>query len=83
MEGAKSALSRLESYKPFSMESPYVLRIRMLNSGMADSAQVMPGAVRLDSLTMEYMAEEIPVLFNALLTLVYLGGLSIPKVRDK
>jgi D-aminopeptidase len=65
------------------LESPYVLRIKMLNSGMADSAQIMPGAVRLDSLTMEYRTDEVLTMFNGLLTLVYLGGMSIPKVRDK
>lgn len=82
-DGAKSALANLERYKPFSMEPPYTLRIRMLNSGMADNAQIMPGATRPDSLTMEYKAEEILTLFNGLLTLVYLGGMSIPKVREK
>jgi D-amino peptidase len=82
-EGAKSALANLESYKPFTMEPPYTLRIKMLNSGMADSAQVMPGSIRVDPLTMEFKTEDAMTMFNGLLTLVYLGGMSIPRVRDK
>jgi D-amino peptidase len=82
-EGAKSALANLERYKPFTMEPPYTLRIKMLNSGMADSAQIMPGAVRVDPLTMEFKTDDVLTMFNGLLTLVFLGGMSIPKVRVK
>jgi D-amino peptidase len=82
-ENAKSALANLDRFKPFSMEPPYTLRIRMLNSGMADSAQTMPGAVRIDPITMEFKTDEVMTMFNGLLTLIFLGGLSIPKVREK
>lgn len=82
-EAAKSVLSDISRFKPFKMDPPYTLHLKMLNSGMADSAEVMPGALRLDSMTIEYKTEDLLTMFKALITLTQLGGLSIPKVRQK
>lgn len=46
--GAKRALQNLSRFKPFKMQSPLMLKNRMINAGMADSAAIMPGATRLD-----------------------------------
>jgi len=80
---AKKALANISDFRPLTMDPPYTLRIKMHTSGMADSAETMPGAVRLDPLTIEFKADEIPTVFRGLITLLKLAGGGIPKVRQK
>jgi D-amino peptidase len=82
-EAAKSVLGDLSRFKPYKLEPPFTLQIRMLNSGMADSAESMPGAVRIDPHTIEYGSDEILTIFKGLITLLTLAAISIPKVRRK
>jgi D-amino peptidase len=82
-EAAKKALTNVSQFRPISMKSPYTLQIRMHNSGLADGAETMPGAVRTDPVTIEYKTDDIMVMFKGLITLVTLAGSSIPKVRNK
>ncbi len=82
-EAAKSVMGNLSNFKPYKMDPPYNLQIRMHNSGMADNAETMPGAIRIDPVTIEFKARDVMTMFKGLLTLTQLAGLSIPKVRPK
>lgn len=82
-EAAARALRSISQYKPFVLPSPYILHIKMLNAGMVDNAEIMPGSRRLDALTLEYKTDKLMDLFKALLTALTLGSESIPQVRPK
>ncbi|MCK5548498.1 MAG: M55 family metallopeptidase, partial [Thermoplasmata archaeon] len=82
-KGAKSALKNLSKFRQLTMDPPFTLNLRMLNSGMADNAEIMPGAVRKDSLTIEYRSNDLMTLFKGFLALLQLGAASIPKIKKK
>lgn len=78
-EAAARAVKR--KGEPFRLAPPYDLRIRFLNSGMADGAEVVPGAVRVDGTTVSFNAASAPDLMKALLAMTKLADASIPQVR--
>jgi D-amino peptidase len=78
-EAARKALGRKR--RPFSMKGPYELTLTVINAGMADAIEMMPGVRRLDGLTVAYRADDVLETFKALLTATTLGGASIPNVR--
>ncbi len=82
-EAAARALKNISKYKPFVLPPPYTLHVKMLNAGMVDNAEMMPGVRRVDALTLEYRTDKLMDLFKALLTAVTLGSQSIPQVRPK
>jgi D-amino peptidase len=82
-EGARRALKARKRFKPLRMQSPYALRIRFLNSGLADGAEVMPGAERLDGTTVLYEARDVAELFRAMLALTRLADQQVLQVRPK
>lgn len=57
-EGARKALENLASYKPLVPEAPSTVRIQFHTSGEADGAAVMPGAVRVDPVTVEFTGKD-------------------------
>lgn len=73
-EGAARVVKQVSKYKPFRMDAPYELEIRFHNAGMADSAEVLPGARRADGTVVRYRTEAVPELFRAMLALIRLGG---------
>jgi D-amino peptidase len=82
-ETTKLALGNLGKYRPFKIEGPLVLKVRMHNTGIADNAAVMPGAIRHDGFTVGYRAHDPIDMFRALQTFLGLGRAGIPQVRPK
>ncbi len=82
-EAAKRAAGARGRFKPFRMDAPFQLNLRFLNSGMADAAEVMPGAKRVDGTTVQFEAQTIFDAFRGMLTLQRLADQSVPQVRAK
>ncbi len=80
---AKQATMGLGRFKPFRMEPPYRLQMRFLNAGMADGAEVMPGARRVDGLHVEFPTPSVHDLFRAMLAMSRLSDAGILTVRPK
>jgi D-amino peptidase len=57
-EGAQRALANLAAAKPPVPDAPSTVRIQFHTSGQADGASIMPGAVRIDSVTVEFTGKD-------------------------
>jgi len=55
----KSACENMKNTRPLRTEYPVNLEIRLLNSAYADTAELIPGVMRLDALTIRYKARDI------------------------
>ncbi len=55
----KSACENVKTTRPLRTEYPVNLEIRLLNSAYADTAELIPGVMRLDALTIRYQARDI------------------------
>ncbi len=60
---------------PLRVEIPVTLRLSFTDSAGADAHNLMPGAKRLDPLTVEYTAEDYADAYRAARALMLLGGL--------
>ncbi len=82
-EAARKAVGAARKRTPFTIKGPYTLSFRVLNSGMADHIEMMPGVRRVGGTTVEYKSGDILEVFKALLTATVLGAASIPSVRAR
>ncbi len=82
-DAARKAVAGARKRKPFGLKAPYTLQIRVLNSGMADHIEMMPGIRRIGGTAVEYKSADFLEVFKALLTATTLGMASIPNVRGK
>ncbi len=82
-DAAKRAVKGRARFKPFRMQPPYQLRIRFQNSGLADGAEVMPGAERLDGTAVLFEARDVTELFRAMLALTRLADQQVLQVRAR
>ncbi|HHX28441.1 MAG: M55 family metallopeptidase [Bacillota bacterium] len=57
-EGAKRALENLAEAKPLVPVTPSTVRLQFHTSGQADGAAIMPGAVRIDPVTVEFTGKD-------------------------
>jgi D-amino peptidase len=57
-EGARKALSNLAAVKPLIPAKPSTVRLQFHTSGQTDSAAFMPGAVRIDPVTVEFTGKD-------------------------
>lgn len=73
-EGAARAVAGASRFQPFRLEPPYVLEVDTIDTAMADAASIMPGVERPAPRTLRYVADDVPTLFRALLSIVRLGG---------
>ncbi len=60
--------------KPMVVGTPAVFEIRFHNTGMADMAELVPGARRVDDLTLSFGHDDLIVAFRALRAMIYLAG---------
>ena len=60
---------------PLCVETPVTLRLSFIDSANADAYNLLPGAKRLDPLTVEYCAEDYADAYRAARALMMLGGL--------
>ncbi len=57
-ETVTSALKNLSEYKPLVPSSPSTVRLQFHTSGQADGASIMPGAIRVDPVTVEFIGKD-------------------------
>lgn len=82
-EASRRAIENRGRVKPFRMDPPFTLRIRFLNAGQADGAEVVPSTRRVDGTSVEYAAQDVTELFRAILAMTRLADQAIPQVRSK
>ncbi len=57
-EKVSLSLNDLSKYKPLAPNSPCTIRLQFHTSGQADGASIMPGAVRIDPVTLEFKGKD-------------------------
>jgi len=78
-EGAFKAVSLLKKgeIKAIQVPSPVEIKLKFLNPGMADLAQILPGSERIDPLTVRYVAENMLEAYKATRVMIYLGYMTL------
>ncbi len=71
--GVSQALGE-DTLEPFTVESPVVISVKFTNTALADGSHLMPGAERLDPLTVQYTAPDYPTALKAARALMSLGS---------
>lgn len=75
--GAEKAVRRFaagERYAPFVVSQPVTLTVEFFFSLMADAAEILPGAQRLDGRRIEFTAPDMPAAYNSFRAAVSLAG---------
>lgn len=75
--GAKNALLKINSFKPFILNPPINVEMVFINAGMADMAEMIPGAKRKDGRTVSYVANDYLEAYKALRAMIALAGTNI------
>ncbi len=73
-ENAYKAVAEKDKISPLQIQEPLELRITLLNSGMADAAQIMPGVERIGANILQYTATDIIEAYQAFRTITILAG---------
>lgn len=73
-EAARRAVARAPEFPPLRVDRPVDLQIRFVHSGLADAAELMPGARRLDDLTLAYQAPDFLTAYRAGRALIALAS---------
>ncbi|MEW6546229.1 MAG: M55 family metallopeptidase [Bacillota bacterium] len=73
-EAARRAVARTREIPPLRIERPVDLQVRFVHSGLADAAELMPGAQRLDDVTLGYRAPDFLTAYRAGRALIALAG---------
>jgi D-amino peptidase len=63
-EGARKAMDKVESLKPFMIESPITLHVRLTTSSSVDRLLMIPGIERLDGVTVRYQTNDLMEAFQ-------------------
>lgn len=82
-EAAARAVKNLSRFKPFTLPAPLKLEVQFLNSGNADNVAEMPGAVRVDPLTVAFTGNSVMDMFRALMSMLDLANAAVQNVRQK
>lgn len=78
-EAATRAVGLAKRIKPFRPKPPLRLRVRFINSGMADGAAMMPSTRRVDGVSTEFKSNSPIDVFHALQTWLTLGAATMPR----
>lgn len=57
--GVQKALMDIKSYKPYKMQAPFVLNLRLFKEQLVNDAIQFPGVKRIDAWTVEYSANDL------------------------
>ncbi|KPV61582.1 MAG: D-aminopeptidase [Candidatus Bathyarchaeota archaeon BA1] len=76
-EGTTKALQRLNEFKPFKISPPIKLDIVFIHIGMAEMAELVPGAKRVDGRTISFVSNDYLEVFKALRAMITLAGTNI------
>ncbi len=71
---AAGLFDRLPEFEPFSLEPPIRFELAFTNTGLADAAGIMPGAVREDATTIGYASDDFLGAYRGFLTMTRLAG---------
>lgn len=82
-EAASRALRNRSRFKPFTLPAPLQLEVQFLNAGNADNAAEMPGAVRVNPVTVGFTGSSATEVFRALMSMLELANAAVPSVRAK
>lgn len=63
-EKAKSAVKKIEEYKPYVVSSPYTTRVEFFETVGAEKAVKIPGIKRLGDKTVEFKGDDLPFLWE-------------------
>mgnify|MGYP001131724404 CR=1 FL=1 len=75
--GAKNALLKVKSFKPLILNPPIKLEMVFFHTGMADMAEMVPGAKRKDGRTVSFVADDYLEACKALRAMITLAGTNI------
>lgn len=74
-QAVANALARDRADIPlYTFEAPITLKIEFNHTSMADQAALMPYTKRLDGRTVEFVADDYELIFEAIMVLVYLAS---------
>lgn len=73
-EAAIKALKNINNYKPITMKGPFKMEIDFMNTSMAASAALLPGAIREGSRTVSYKTDDYINAYKFILNSVFLGS---------
>lgn len=68
-EKAKKAVSNIEKYKPFVVNGPIELEVKLKSPAIADVVQVIPGITRVSSDTVIYKADDFITIMRMITTI--------------
>ena len=71
-EAAARALGNLAAYRPLEPGAPSTVRLEFHTSGNADAASIMPGAVRIGPVTLEFTAPDYLTAYRGARTMMHL-----------
>lgn len=70
---ARYALENIKSYRPFKLEKPVTLEVRLIDTGMADIAETIPGIERTAPRELKYVAKDEIEAFKILRIIISLA----------
>jgi len=73
-EGAKQAVEDFDNFKPLSLPNSFNLRVDLVSTVIADAISVIPGLMRPEGRTIEYVAENMQDVYRMIHTIAMLGG---------
>lgn len=73
-ESAYKAVVEKDKISPLKVQNPLKLKVTLQNSGMADAAEIMPGAERIGPNIFKYIATDILEAYKAFRTITTLAG---------
>ena len=68
------ALENAEDIEPYRVDEPVEVKLRFVNSTMADAASMLPYVERVDGRTVKFVFGKYPEATNALLAAIFLGS---------
>lgn len=73
-ETAIDAINAIDTIKPVSINGPVTVEVTLMNSGMADAAQILPGSERTGPSTLLFEAKDILEAYRAFRTITSLAS---------
>jgi len=72
--GAKNALLNAKGFKPLILNPPINVEMVFINAGMADLAEMVPGAKRKDGRTISFVADDYLEAYKTVRVMILLAG---------
>lgn len=71
---ATDAIAAKDVIEPVSIKGPVIIEVTLMNSGMADAAQILPGSERIGPSTLLFKATDILLAYRAFRTITSLAS---------